>query len=218
MTALIEHTRGRIEQVNEVTPAALPTLRGPASIGGADVSTLALDDLLDELASHVSICEIGARCCADCRLARDVTTQSAISIARSEYETVLPWIRRWRDICIYCAEVAEHRDHLVPEPWTGPIARAFVPTVPACADCNVRIGDTNVHTIGGRAEIVASSLRKKHAKSLLIPDRDDDWFLEFSFRMAENLKASQAQRRALRRRLIILDAGGAPCVESVMVW
>ena len=173
-------------------------------------------DLLEELARHVEECELGVRICGDCRTARDVDTQSAITRARSEHELHRVWLQRHPGVCIYCGESADHRDHLVPINWTGPIARMFVPMVPACGDCNRRINDALVQTIAGRSEVVASSLRRKYGKQLSIPDRDEDWFAEFNPRMAANLRAAQGNRRLLRLRLAVLDMGGAvndPAIE-----
>lgn len=173
-----------------------------------------LDDVESILANHARWCQLGERRCVDCRAARDPRTIRAVTIANIERVVYGEWISKHDWLCIYCGAFAEHADHLVPKPWTGSAARRFVPVVPSCADCNLRINDALRFTIAERAGIAAESLRRKYRKDLDIPDRDDDWFADFSDRMRRNLRASQARRREIRRRLIVLDSGGAPCVSD----
>lgn len=171
-------------------------------------------DVESILANHARWCQLGERNCVDCRAARDPQTIRAVTVANIERTVYGSWIDAHDWLCVYCGAFSEHRDHLVPKPWTGTTARKFVPVVPACSDCNLRINDSPRFTIAERAEIVASSIRRKFSKDLRIPDRDDEWFADFGYRMQRSLLAAQARRRELRRRLIVLDSGGAPCVSD----
>lgn len=176
------------------------------------------DPFREFISTHEDQCTLGVRLCADCRLRRDLEAVSAITIARSEYDLITEWIDHHRDTCVYCGDIATHRDHLVPRPWTGPGARRFVPTVPACSDCNVRINDAAVFTIAGRADIVAASLRRKWKRELTIADRDDSEFNEYSGMMRVGLMSAQHRRQHLRRRLLVLDHHGAPfAADSLLI-
>lgn len=182
------------------------------------MTTVALDSLYAELSIHVEHCELGWRLCLDCRFARDIQAQSAITVALSEVSLIESHLRRYPSLCVYCADTAQHRDHLVPEPWTGPIARRRVPTVPSCADCNTRVNDAPIFTIAGRCEVIAASLKKKKRKDLAIADHDPEWFDEFSPRMAANLYKMQLARRSLRLRVIVLEAPGAAHVPTELLY
>lgn len=105
-------------------------------------------------------------------------------------------------------------DHLVALPWTGSEARHFVPTVPACHDCNVRIGDDLSTTIVGRCEPAAASLMKSYHKQLEIPDRTPKQLAEYGKQLRAKIAGAQAIRREIRRRLVVLEAGGAPYVPA----
>lgn len=177
------------------------------------VETTIADDLQAALEEHGSWCELGDRC-ADCRLKRDVRAQGALSTARREMVALEPWLRAHPELCVYCGEPSEHADHLVPLPWTGAATRRFVPTVPACGDCNLRINDALEPTVAGRCAIVADSLRRKYGKKLHIPDRTEAQIREFEGRMRHDIRAAQSRRQVIRRRLMHLDAAGAAHVIS----
>lgn len=209
---------GTIEHHTRVTPA--PFQRPgvwPTPLGGADMSMVA-DDVRALLADHVEWCQLGVRRCKDCAAFRDSEVISAIAIAKSETDRISAWLAEYPLTCVYCGSDAQHRDHLVPKPWTGQTARRMVPTVPACRDCNVRINDTPVFTIAQRAEIAALSLRRKWGKKLNIADRTGNELNEYAGRIRQGIEIAQAQRQFVRRRLVVLDAGGAPEVpESLLI-
>lgn len=174
----------------------------------------ALEQFLDW---HAQTCDLGVRNCADCALYRDRAARHALATARSEHAAIAGWIDHHPDACVYCGDYATHVDHLVPRPWTGNAVRRFVPTVPACADCNTRIGAAHVFTIAGRAEVSAESLHRRHRRQLRIPDRSDVELDEYDGAMRHNIRAAQVRRQHLRRRLMVLDAGGAPFVPTALV-
>lgn len=115
-------------------------------------------------------------------------------------------LRRHPSVCVYCGDIAEHADHLVPRTWTGDALRQLVLTVPACADCNVRIGDYCDPEIAARCEIVTNSLRRKHKKLLDRPPLGDIDGTEGRLRAA--LLARQHLRAIIIARLAVLAAGG----------
>lgn len=168
-----------------------------------------MNELDAYLEAHAETCEIHVARCDDCRLKADREAKSAIHVARSEVEQLPPLDD---DICTYCGEPATDNDHLVPLPWTGPGARRFVPTVRSCRNCNQTLNDVPIFTIAGRCEHIAAHLRKRHRKQLAIPDRARAELNDYGHKMRTNLLAAQSRRQALRRRLIILDAGGAAFV------
>lgn len=168
------------------------------------------EEMLNFLLTHARYCQTGTRMCADCRLARDPQRITYVALAKAEIQRVSSWIHANRDTCIYCGTIAEHLDHLVPKPWTGYATRRLVPTVPSCGDCNVRIRDRLTTSIHERASIVAEGLRKKHKKLLLTPERTPAELDEFEGRLLVSVRAAQARRAEVIRRLAVLDCGGAP--------
>lgn len=70
------------------------------------------------------------------------------------------------DACIYCGLQASQRDHLIPEPWSGPAVRPHVLTVPACRDCNLSINDSLTFSITERRAIAHERILKRHGKWL----------------------------------------------------
>lgn len=138
----------------------------------------------------------------------------SVSLANQEKDRIKDWLQDNRDICVYCGLDAEHRDHLVPEPWTGISIRTLIPTVPSCADCNMRIGDAPIISIAARAEIVAKSLSRKYKKSLDIPDRSEEELSKFGRNLREKIRSFQYQRVLTRYRLQRLLAGGATSFDD----
>lgn len=195
-------------------PGGALTPRGLASIGGADLTTVP-NPITDVLEIHRATCELGRRLCRDCAI--EGSTVSAITIARTEHDRIEPWTDRHNEACVYCGDFATDVDHLVPMPWTGPVARRYVPTVMACRDCNARISAAPVFTIAGRAEIVATSLLRKHGRRLAIPDRSSAVLATFGRRLCTDLTAAQNRRGHMRRRLLVLEYGGAPFAPIYLV-
>lgn len=167
-----------------------------------------LDAIAKKLAWHREHCSIGPSC-EQCDIAHPVRI-SAIAAARAEAKAIHEGMRGSTDWCVYCGAPATSRDHLIPRGWSGPAARKYVPTVPACLDCNIRIGALPDLTITARSTHVALSLRKKYAKRLNAKrwDRDDIDQLGHNLRSA--VSGRQAEIGEVRRRLLVLDLGGMP--------
>ena len=115
-------------------------------------------------------------------------------------------LRRHPNVCVYCGDLADHADHLVPRTWTGDALRELVLTVPACADCNVRIGDYCDPEIAARCEVVTNSLRRKHKKLLTQLPLGDLNGTEGKLKSA--LMARRHLRATVIGRLAVLAAGG----------
>lgn len=105
------------------------------------------------------------------------------------------------ELCTYCGWDADSVDHLMPRGWTGEAARAFVAKVPACKDCNTRIGDRYAPTIALRKAIAYESLERKHRKLLATRSWTDDELEEFGTRLRHELEAREALRRVVKYRL-----------------
>ena len=72
--------------------------------------------------------------------------------------------------CVYCGEGSTGVDHLLPEPWTGLAERNMVAVVPACANCNGRIGDHPSPNVSVRRKVAQLSI-ERNAKGLLLRPR-----------------------------------------------
>jgi hypothetical protein len=96
--------------------------------------------------------------------------------------------------CVYCGEGCSGVDHLLPEPWTGLIHRALVAIVPACGNCNSRIGDYPIPNVTERRQVAQLSIERSHRHLLLRPiytpeDLDDLGYALRSVAENNNIKA-----------------------------
>ena len=168
-------------------------------------------ELVDRwLEGHAQECERGARFCVDCALSVSGEYRSTLALAIAIANETREAMRHAPDACTYCGAWADSVDHLLPKGWTGKAARVLVGTVPACRDCNSRIGDLPDPWIHARAAVAASSLRRKWATKLDYPDRTPAELRSFGPRIRSRLEASQIERDNVRRRLAVLDVGGVP--------
>ncbi len=104
-------------------------------------------------------------------------------------------------LCVYCGWDADSVDHILPRTWTGDAARPFIPTVPACRDCNARINDAFAPTLGERRRIAYESLERKYRKLLRNPSWSDDEMAELGPRLRHELECREALRRMVKYRL-----------------
>lgn len=179
------------------------------------VDESAIVKVLDE---HLEWCDVGPRNCTDCATALGPPRIiSSLAVASAELLAIREWLQGNEWMCVYCGGVAQSRDHLVPREWIGFAVRSVVPTVGACLDCNEKINAALVFTIAGRSEIAASRIRSKWGKRLRIPDRSAEDLEEFGYGMRSNLLAAQAERTEIRRRLMVLDVGGAPFASETLL-
>jgi hypothetical protein len=104
------------------------------------------------------------------------------------------------DVCVYCGEGCGGVDHLLPEPWTGAAMRHLVAVVPACANCNSRIGDFPSPNVAKRRQRAQLSIEHAHKRLLLRPYRDAAAMDGLGYAMRtvaeqNNLKADRVKAR-----------------------
>lgn len=75
-------------------------------------------------------------------------------------------------ICVYCGETAGTKDHLLPKPMTGLALRHLVAVVPACGNCNSRIGDFPSPNVNERRRRAQLSIERSSKTLLLRGFRD----------------------------------------------
>ena len=166
------------------------------------------------LEAHLVSCELGPRTCIDCAMARSGQNRSLLARASLVATLARDAMDGLPGVCVYCGDHADSRDHLLPKGWSGKATRRFVPVLPACSDCNVRINDFPSYEIHERAAVVAASLRKRYRRALAITDRTTAELMDFGPHLRSALIAKNDQRRALRARLVVLDLGGMPNVPE----
>ena len=104
-------------------------------------------------------------------------------------------------VCVYCGFPAGTKDHLVPRPWTGETRRNSVAVVPACGDCNSRIGDRHSVNIDDRRRGAQASLRKRHRMILEAPEWTDEQLAEFGPTLRGHIESKAREREAIKSRL-----------------
>lgn len=104
-------------------------------------------------------------------------------------------------ICVYCGDPAGTRDHLLPKPITGEARRTLVATVPACADCNRRIGDFPSPCVTSRREVAHVSIRKRWRSILDVPDKTPADLRGLGHAMRSVAIKNNTRRASVRARL-----------------
>lgn len=104
-------------------------------------------------------------------------------------------------ICTYCGEYADTQDHLLPATFTGKAVRRHVLTVPACGQCNSRIGDAYAPSITERRAIAQNGLRRKYFRLLQSFDYTDEELEEFGHAMKSSVLRARDEKTRLLRRL-----------------
>jgi len=104
-------------------------------------------------------------------------------------------------ICVYCGSPAGTRDHLIPRGRTGDTVRRLVAVVPACADCNSRIGAAYAVSVTERREIAHASLRKRFRGILAVPDKTSGDLLELGPALRSVAIKNNNKRAWIRGRL-----------------
>lgn len=110
--------------------------------------------------------------------------------------------------CIYCGDVCEARDHVIPCNYAM-ITRSFSvgETVPCCTHCNSILGDRHILTIDLRASYVHSILtkKKKYRKILETQYWCEEDLNELGYSLREMFRSMQMARRWLERRIDNLE-------------
>lgn len=105
------------------------------------------------------------------------------------------------DICVYCGEGGYTRDHLIPEPMTGPTVRTMVLTVPACRWCNSSINDLPSWNVAERRRHAQLRLERKHKKLLLSPHKGPEQMIELGPLLRSVAEKNNTLRERVKARL-----------------
>lgn len=160
---------------------------------------------------HIKQCKLGSTNCNDCLISRSSEMRSLLEVARFERNQLELVIDEFGDLCVYCGDFASQLDHLLPRTWTGNETRKFVPTVPACADCNRRLSDHHAPTIKERCDLVYFKLCRKWCAKVNKPEAS---LKGVEGSLLVSLEARRFEKETIRRRLLILDAGGISQVSK----
>jgi hypothetical protein len=106
-----------------------------------------------------------------------------------------------RGTCVYCGEGCSGVDHLLPEPWTGDALRHLVAVVPACGNCNSRIGDYPSPNVGDRRRRAQFSIERNNRFLLLRPVKTEAELAELGYAMRTVAEANNAKAERVRARL-----------------
>lgn len=77
-------------------------------------------------------------------------------------------------VCAYCGDGAGTKDHLLPRPLTGDALRQLVAVVPACGNCNSRIGDLPSPNVSERRRKAQLSIERTCRNLLLRPIKTEE--------------------------------------------
>lgn len=103
-------------------------------------------------------------------------------------------------ICVYCGELADTVDHLLPKGFTGEADRKRVPVVPSCRECNSTLNDKYIPDVVDRREYVHSKYRTKYRRDLRAVQWGESDMAEFGpgIRLAI-VRSQDAHSRAMQR-------------------
>ena len=104
-------------------------------------------------------------------------------------------------VCVYCGNPAGTKDHLLPRNITGNTWRHLVAVVPACADCNSRIGDRVEPNVAERRKIAQLSIERKYRHLLLRPVKTAADLRELGPALRSVAVKNNAKAEAVRLRL-----------------
>lgn len=106
-----------------------------------------------------------------------------------------------RFTCVYCGEGCDGVDHLLPEPWTGDALRHLVAVVPACGNCNARIGDHPSPNVAERRQRAQLSIERANKNLLLRPIKTDRDLADLGHSMRSVALANNEKTERIRARL-----------------
>lgn len=104
-------------------------------------------------------------------------------------------------ICVYCGELGDQMDHLLPRHFTGDALRKIVPVVPSCGECNSTLLDAYLPDVEARRELVHRRYRIKYRRRLTMLVRTEDGLAEMGPTLRAHVQRMQAQHEAILRRL-----------------
>lgn len=118
--------------------------------------------------------------------------------------------------CLYCGEVAEVRDHVLPlnrlevmTPAEVMAASDLLLLVPACRECNGWLNSQFFPTLDARQKAVQEHYVQKYRRILSMPDWSLDDLEELGPTLRRHVRAGLQQRERQRRRIVHPPASGA---------
>ena len=105
------------------------------------------------------------------------------------------------DPCYYCGVPATSIDHVIPQTLRGRIPDWEDITVPACHECNSRLGDRVFNTLPARKRYIKERLGTKHAKLLRMPDWTEEELAEIGPTLQRHIRAGIAAKFLILARL-----------------
>lgn len=105
-------------------------------------------------------------------------------------------IARDMRMCVYCGEVAEEVEHVVPR------CSGFLTwTVPACGECN-RIASGNVfESFADKRAFIKSGISMRHAKVLRMPEWDEEEIREMGPTLQKDIRRHKRAREIVLQRM-----------------
>lgn len=103
--------------------------------------------------------------------------------------------------CVYCGELADTKDHLLPRNYTGDAERIRVPVVPSCRECNSTLNDIYMPDVIERREYVQSKYKIKYKSLLKVIWYSDSDLLEFGPQLRSVIMQLMEQHITLMSRL-----------------
>lgn len=103
--------------------------------------------------------------------------------------------------CVYCGEGCGGVDHLLPEPWTGEAARHLVAVVPACGNCNSRIGDFPSPNVSARRKRAQVSIERSNKRLLLRPHKTAADMVSLGYAMRTVAEQNNGKAERVKARL-----------------
>lgn len=132
------------------------------------------------------------------------------------------------DVCVYCGEYATTHDHVTP---TGYVASLHddidtlrrklgngLITVPACKDCNTRLGTFIGHSVSHKREELKRRLRRKFSRLLGSYDWSDKEVEGLGRSLQSFVLAQESKRRLVERRLSFPSRMEATVLRTMADW
>jgi len=104
-------------------------------------------------------------------------------------------------VCCYCGSVAGTKDHLLPKPSTGLTLRVLVAVVPACGNCNSRIGDHPSPNVAERRRRAQLSLERSEKRLLTAAHKTPEMLAEMGPQLRSVAIKNNRKREVVKMRL-----------------
>lgn len=113
------------------------------------------------------------------------------------------------EICVYCGEMADSRDHVPPTTVALRIGMRRK-VVSACRECNLLLGPRPPwYSILARRRKIAEILRRRYSKVLRIPPWTEEEIQAFGPNLERSVREGLSGQRRARRRIAFASAGSA---------